>query len=563
MKSQRIESAAYDRLLAQLVPAALAVGCYVGALANGFAYDDIVIVRDNYTIHGWATIPFALRIPYWYTSGHLYRPLATLFFALEWIASRGSPVAFHAVSITLHAIACVLVARIALRWWSPIAAGVAGSVFAIHPVHVEAVANVVGQSELLCAIALLGLLLVATKSLPLGVTVPSRNSLAAIGVLAAAATASKEVGVVAPAIAWAAAWLAWRGAQPAPAASDGFSDAFDTTGAEGSGVRTPSRRAIWMTAAASAAGVVFVLAVRVLILDALAGDHPHAAFLVATPWQAYALALASIPRALALILVPQLPRPDYSPTEAELLHPDLILVALGCAVVISAAALLVAHARRPTPLTLAAFFSVVTFAPVSNLLVRTGVVVAERTLYSPSVGVALAYGAGIAAAWNARRWAVLVLACPLSAFALVLTVYSVPVWRDSSAVFAAMRGRAPASYKGYALSAAASDDAGDHAGARLYYSRALARFSLDPTVLENAGVNASIVGDTAEALAYFRRALALDSTGLRARTSLAGLLIRRGDLAEARAVLTDGLRRSPDQRTWRQMLGALEPPLHN
>src|ERR1700674_2518854 len=160
MRSKGLEPAERERLLAQLVPAAVAVCCYVGALANGFAYDDIVIVRDNYTIHGWATIPFALRIPYWYTSGHLYRPLATLWFALEWIASGGSPMAFHAVSIALHAVACALVARLALRWWSPIAAGAAGCVFAIHPVHVEAVANVVGQSELLCAIALLGLLLV-------------------------------------------------------------------------------------------------------------------------------------------------------------------------------------------------------------------------------------------------------------------------------------------------------------------------------------------------------------------------------------------------------------------
>jgi tetratricopeptide (TPR) repeat protein len=542
MRSKGLEPAARERLLAQLVPAAVAVCCYVGALANGFAYDDIVIVRDNYTIHGWATIPFALRIPYWYTSGHLYRPLATLWFALEWIASGGSPMAFHAVSIALHAAACALVARLALRWWSPIAAGAAGCVFAIHPVHVEAVANVVGQSELLCAIALLGLLLVTIESLPPGSARPSRNSLTAIGVLAAAATASKEAGVVAPAIAWAAAWLA---------AGD----------AQGPGVHTARRRAAWLATAASAAGVAFVLAVRVLVLDALAGDRPHAAFEAATPWQAAALVLASIPRALGLILVPQLPRPDYSPTQAELLHPNGVLVALGIVLVIGAGALLVAHTRRPTPLTLAAFFSVVTFAPVSNLLVQTGVVVAERTLYSPSVGVALAYGAGIAAAWKARRWAIVALACPLTVLSLILTVNGVPTWRDSTAVFAAIRNRAPASYKGYALSAAASDDAGDHSGARLYYSRALELFSLDPTVLENAGINALTVRDTVEALTCFRRALALDSTGLRARTSLAGLLIRRGDSAEARALLTEGLRRSPDQRTWRHMLTALDPPL--
>ena len=37
-----------------------------------------------------------------------------------------------------------------------VAAWVAAALFAVHPVHVEAVANVVGQSELLVAVGVLG-----------------------------------------------------------------------------------------------------------------------------------------------------------------------------------------------------------------------------------------------------------------------------------------------------------------------------------------------------------------------------------------------------------------------
>lgn len=525
------------RLLAQLMPAVVAVACYLGALTNGFAYDDVVIVRDNYTIHSLATIPFALRIPYWYTTGHLYRPLTTLLFALEWIPSHGSPAVFHAVNIAWHAVASALVARLALRWWPPLAAAAAGCIFAIHPVHVEAVANIVGASELVCAVALVGLTLVVLELPRAASTTPSRERLLAIGVLAAAATASKEVGVVAPIVAWAAAWLV-----------AGVGDPREQS------ARARAWRWTWPITVAAAAGVALLLAVRILILDALAGDKPHAAFLAATPWQATALALASLPRAVGLMLVPQLPRPDYSPTEAALAHPDAILVVLGGALVVAGIAVIVAHVRRPTPWTFAGVFTVATLAPVSNLIVRTGVVVAERTLYSPSVGVALVYGAALAIAWQTRRWVIVGLAGALAAVALVLTVTTVPIWHDSPTVFAAMRARAPESYKTYSLSAAEQEATNNHAAAHPYYVQSLALFSHDPTVLQDAAANALTIRDTTDALNWYDRALAADSAALRARTALAALLIHRADTARARTLLQDGLRRFPNQRTWRQML---------
>ncbi len=158
---------------AQVVPAALALVCYLGALRNGFAYDNVFIVLNNSAIHSWATIPAALHLPYWYTTGYLYRPLTTLSFAIDWIVSGGAPVVFHAVNIVWHAVAAALVARLALRWWSPIAATAAGCIFAVHPVHVEVVANIVGRSELLSAVALLALALVASRPLPPGATAPA------------------------------------------------------------------------------------------------------------------------------------------------------------------------------------------------------------------------------------------------------------------------------------------------------------------------------------------------------------------------------------------------------
>lgn len=263
---------------------------------------------------------------------------------------------------------------------------------------------------------------------------------------------------------------------------------------------------------------------------------------------------------MSLLIAPQLPRPDYSPTEASIVHPSGVLVLLGVLLVCGALGTVIAHARRPTPWTLAAVYASATFAPVSNLLVRSGVVLAERTLYSPSVGVALVYGAVLAAAWKTRPRLAALTATLLALLSIAYTVQAIPIWHDTLTVFEAMRIRGPDSYRGFALSAAVREGAGDHATAHQYFVQSLALYSRDPNVLNQAGSNALVVGDTADALTWLDAALRLDPDRATARTTLAELLARRGDTARAGALLRDGLRREPDQRTWRMMLDGLGGP---
>src|SRR5256886_10905103 len=80
----------------------------------------------------------------------VYRPLAIATDALDW--SVGSAGWFHAVNLMWHIGASVLVAVLARRWAGDAAGLVAGLAFAVHPVHVEAVANVVGRNELMAAV---------------------------------------------------------------------------------------------------------------------------------------------------------------------------------------------------------------------------------------------------------------------------------------------------------------------------------------------------------------------------------------------------------------------------
>src|SRR6266487_2159161 len=132
--------------------AGCAVVAYLGALWNGFAVDDVPIIVLNPLVAHASGMWRAFAAPYWPPDlgGHMYRPLVIAGFALDWLL--GSTAWFHAVNLAWHAAASVAVAALARRWTDSTGALVAGLLFAVHPLHVEAVANVVGRAELMAAL---------------------------------------------------------------------------------------------------------------------------------------------------------------------------------------------------------------------------------------------------------------------------------------------------------------------------------------------------------------------------------------------------------------------------
>ncbi len=89
--------------------------------------------------------------PYWpatpdESSAGLYRPAAVVSYAVDWTVSGGRPWWFHVVNVLLHGLVTALVVVVAGAWLLPVGALGAALLFAIHPVHVEAVENVVGRA---------------------------------------------------------------------------------------------------------------------------------------------------------------------------------------------------------------------------------------------------------------------------------------------------------------------------------------------------------------------------------------------------------------------------------
>ena len=141
---------------------AVAVAVMVAApsLLNGFAYDDLPLVVENARITTLLP-PWEYFTQSYWPAGGLYRPLTVSILALQWKLGGGAPWIFHATNMALHALVTGLVFLLARRLMAPAWAATAAILFAVHPVHVEAVANVVGISELLCSAFVLGAVLLA------------------------------------------------------------------------------------------------------------------------------------------------------------------------------------------------------------------------------------------------------------------------------------------------------------------------------------------------------------------------------------------------------------------
>ena len=182
-----------------LLVGSLAAATYANAIGNTWAFDDDYIVVSNpvVTEARWGE---ALTGPYWgglETVPSLYRPTTVIALALEWRVFEGRPAAFHTVSLLLHVLVSLLVTLLLAAFLPRVAAAAGGALFAVHPVHVEAVANVVGQSELLAAAAYLGACLLYLRQWSSGPGVRALRLLA-ITALYALALGAKEIAVTLP-----------------------------------------------------------------------------------------------------------------------------------------------------------------------------------------------------------------------------------------------------------------------------------------------------------------------------------------------------------------------------
>ncbi|MGH7702575.1 MAG: tetratricopeptide repeat protein, partial [Gemmatimonadales bacterium] len=162
-----------SRHLASLALTILTLLVAAPSLSNGFAYDDVPIIQNNARVHTLASPWTYASQTYWPAAQDpsLYRPLTIWLYAVQWALGHGAPWLFHLVSVALYLAVCLALYALARALLPFPAAWLATALFIVHPVHVEAVANVVGQAELTVGLATMlavGLYLRARRQGPPG-----------------------------------------------------------------------------------------------------------------------------------------------------------------------------------------------------------------------------------------------------------------------------------------------------------------------------------------------------------------------------------------------------------
>lgn len=531
-------------VLAALVP-------YLSALGDGFAFDDAGLILRSESVRAF-DLPVLLGADYWagFDDRHsgLYRPLTSLSFAVDYRLGGGTPVVFHATNLLLHA-ACALLALELFAGLVGRGAALAGALlFAVHPAHSEAVIAIAGRADLLSTLCLLAAL---------------ERSLAArrregrgwwwSAPLLATGMVCKEQAVVLPGLLL---------------ALDGFL---------GPGGRPRGR---WREYGLQLLAIGAVLGLRCAVLggwgqpevDPL--DNP----LAAMTWPLRAVnALAVLGRYGALLAFPQPLSADYSfaafPLAQELVAAQLVA---ALAVLAVAAATVRAFLRRPAPWSLGVLWAGLALAPVANLAVPIGTIMAERLLYLPSAGAALAAGAILAPGRRRVRTA-------SGAVLLLLATLAWQRggdWRDDETLFGSVLAAYPRSAKAHHGLGAALADRGQLDGAIAHYRRAIAIYPgyavahynlgrvrlalgqyesartgfaeaarlrpLDPHAVLNLGVALHSLGRLSEAAAAYRRSTQLAPRLAPAWQNLAEACHQLGEAEEASRAAGQLLSLQPD-----------------
>jgi hypothetical protein len=497
-----------------------AVALYLPTARFGFVQDDRAIIVSNPAAHSIGGAIGAFDDPYWprETGAGLYRPVTILSVAIDWTVSGGRAGWLHFMNALWHGLATVLFVCVMARWLPPIGAAAAGLVFAWHPVHVEAVASLVGRAELLVAVGILGAVLLARRGWWLGTVL-----------CAALAMFSKEHGVIVGVVILLDQWLCPRAPTPSP---------------DGSG-RTGVR--LWIALA-----IVTAAFLTAWVAVGWVGENDQAAvFYGRGVWGRLAIALPAVLRAVWVLIWPASLSVDYGPQVIPARAGFSLAALLGFCVALLVPVLALWCRRRAPAISFAAGLATLSYVPTANLFFASGVALAERNLYlAVALPAALVGWAATRLATRRGARAAAVATAMLVVAAGARALARLPAWRDNRSQLLTLLADHPESYRAHASAAAVLAGLHDSAGARREYRTADSLFSGDPYLDGAHAIFLIGIGDTAAAVPLIDRrnhAKVGERITLRARFLLE---LARKHPTQARAIADSAGKRWAGEGAW-------------
>lgn len=453
--------------LLALAVAGLALAASANSVTNGFAYDDVYLIAKSPRMHTLAGWWREFAHTYWPETqgGDGYRPLIIIAYRLQWAMAGGKPVVFHAVNVALHVVTAVVVFWLACGVLPLAAAGIVGALYAVHPVHVEAVANVVGQAELWVALLI---------SLAMALYIHGRAAgpitwqrWLAIGALYAAACLFKEHAIVLPAL---------------------ILIAEATVVADRSPVipRLARLRLPMLILAVVALG--YMLARSRVVVGGLSGFRPYIVFraLNLSTGDRILTMIGAAPEWLRLFLWPARLLTEYAPPYIDMAQGPSITQLPGLMVLVGVVGLMIACWRRSPATAFGIAWLVVTLLPASNFLVPAGFIIAERTLLLPSVGAMIAVGSVVPAIYariegnRTAQYAGAAAVAILIALGVWRSNVRNPVWNDNETLFLQQVKDSPNSYRAHFMLGLHLFENDRKVEGDLHYRKALQLFPYDP-----------------------------------------------------------------------------------
>ncbi len=345
----------------------LLLAAYSDSFQAGLVFDNSKAIADDPRIREATAhnIHLIFTQDYWYnreTSG-LYRPVTTLSYLVNYalLGNGVDPAGYHCLNFALHTINVGLVYALGIFIFEDAMLALAlAALWGLHPLLTESVTNIVGRADLLAAFGTLAGLLCYLKS----VASTGRRKLAWLAGMATAQAVglfSKESSAVLPVIIL----------------------LYDLT--------WPKRaqwRQRWPGYASLLLPFALYLSLRLSVPTHMVVDFAENPLIKASFWIARLTALEVIGKFVWLFVWPARLTADYSFNAIPFFGSSWTWDDAEAIVALAALAFWAFKGKPKQTLVFFLLFFCIAIAPVSNLIVLIGSIMAERFMYLPAVGLA-------------------------------------------------------------------------------------------------------------------------------------------------------------------------------